>query len=276
MTDILEQAQLAGHGASFSAAGDIELAIEALEMRFDGIDGHDQLARDLLKGRSSMKGSTATKHIQPTAILNSNHPLLVRFTQELLAEHPTDDRIFLQMAHQRLSEQVSPIYTLKERQPASTTFARGCGSCSQRMAVLEAVARSARIGTRSRALWIDGQFWSQRFPWLHCLLPRRVLLAWPEFFLDGHWVDFAELYGSLPQLAERGHTGFTNVTGETLFEAVSRTAVDWHGHTSCSPTDASCDLSGLVVADDGIFPSRDAVFDQYGLFLHQPGAVSLS
>ncbi len=173
-----------------------------------------------------MKHSTATKHIQPTPILNSKHPLLVRFTQELQAEHPTDDRTFLQMAHQRLSEQLSPIYTLRERQPASTTFARGCGSCSQRMAVLEAVARGAGIGTRSRALWIDGQFWSQRFERLHCVLPRRVLLAWPEFFLDGHWVNFAELYGSLSQLAERDHNGFSNATGETLFEAVSRTAVE--------------------------------------------------
>jgi hypothetical protein len=218
-----------------------------------------------------MKRSTATKYIQPTPILNSQHPLLMRFTQELRAEHPTDDRTFLQMTHQRLSECLSPIYTLRERQPASTTFARGCGSCSQRMAVLEAVARSAGIGTRSHALWINGQFWSLRFQRLHCVLPQRVLLAWPEFFLDDRWVDFAELYGSLPQLAERDHHGFTNATDETLFEAVSRTAVDWHGHTNCSPTGVSCDLSGFVVADDGIFPSRDAVFDQYGLFLHQPG-----
>jgi hypothetical protein len=34
---------------------------------------------------------------------------------------------------------------------------------------------------------------------------------------------------------------------------------------------ASCNLSGFVVANDGIFPSRDAVFDRYGLFMHQPG-----
>jgi hypothetical protein len=218
-----------------------------------------------------MKGSNSTKYIQPTPILNSQHPLLARFTQELLAENPINERTFLQMAHQRLSERLSPIYTLRERQSASTTFARGCGSCSQRIAVLEAVARGAGISTRSRALWLAGQFWAPRFRGLRCVLPGRVLLAWPEFFLDDHWVDFAELYGSLPELADRNHDGFTNATGETLFEAVSRTAVDWYGRTSCSPTDASCDLSSFVLADDGIFPSRDAIFDTHGLFIHQPG-----
>lgn len=219
-----------------------------------------------------MKHSTYSEYNQPTPILDSKHPLLVHFTEELQAEHPADDRSFLQMAHQRLSEQLSPVYTLRERQPASTTLARGYGSCSQRMAVLEAVARSAGIGTRSRALWIDGQFWSPRFQKLHCVLPRRVLLAWPEFFLDGHWVDFAELYGSLPEMADRHRDGFTNATGETLFEAVGHTAIDWHGQTSCSTMGgAACDLSGFVVADDGIFPSRDVVFDKYGLFIHQPG-----
>jgi hypothetical protein len=137
------------------------------------------------------------------------------------------------------------------------------------MAVLEAVARSAGIGTRSRALWIDGQFWAPRFPRLRYALPRRVLLAWPAFFLDGSWVDFAELYGSLPELAERSHDGFTNATSETLFEAVKRTAVDWFGQTRSLHTGA-CDLAAFVVADDGPFPSRDAVFEACGLLVHHP------
>ncbi|QBD80410.1 transglutaminase domain-containing protein [Ktedonosporobacter rubrisoli] len=218
-----------------------------------------------------MKSGAPTIYIQPTPILNSQHPLLARFTKELLAENPVDERTFLQMAHQRLSARLLPVYTLRERQPASITLARGCGSCSQRMAVLEAVARSAGIGTRSHALWLDGQFWSPRFLKLRHFLPRRVLLAWPEFFLDDGWIDFAALYGPLPELADHDHNGFTNAADETLFEAVSRTAVDWYGQTSCSATDASCNLSRFVLADEGIFPSRDAVFDTYGLFIHQPG-----
>src|SRR5579859_4964600 len=103
-----------------------------------------------------MKSKIRSIHAQPTAILNSEHPLLMHFIEELQIASPADDRMFLQMAHQRLSERLSPIYTLKERQPASSTLARGYGSCSQRMAVLEAIARGAGIATCSRALWIDG------------------------------------------------------------------------------------------------------------------------
>lgn len=61
-----------------------------------------------------------------------------------------------------------------------------------------------------------------------------------------------------------------NATGETLFEAVRYTAVDWGGQTCSCAIGSSCDLSHVVVADDGIFSSRDAVFDRYGLLLHQP------
>ena len=218
-----------------------------------------------------MNKRSMSDHLQPTPILNSTHPLLVRFTQRLLAGGLASERLFLQLAHQQLSKQLKPIYTLRERLPASTVFARRRGSCSQRMAVLEAVARCAGIKTRSHALWIDGQFWSTRFPRWRRVLPHRVLLAWPAFFLENHWMDFAELYGSLSELAKHNHEGFSNTTGETLFEAVGRTAVDWYGQTRCTSPAATCDLSGFVVADGGIFSSRDAVFDQYGLFLHQPG-----
>jgi hypothetical protein len=217
-----------------------------------------------------MERRAGEDHLQPTPILNSTHPGIVRFTQEVLAEYPAGGRIFLQAAHQWLSEQLSAVYTLNERQPAAITLMRGCGSCSQRMAVLEAVARAAGIGTRSRALWIKGHFWSTRFGRLSPFLPQRVLLAWPEFFLDECWVGFEELYGPLDELADRSRTGFTNATGDTLFEAVSRTAVDWYGQT-CSGPSSSCNLSGFIIADDGVFSSRDAVFDHAGLLLHQPG-----
>jgi hypothetical protein len=217
-----------------------------------------------------MEYTVNKEYLQPTPILDSNHPWIVQFTNELLAKHTAGDRELLQAAHQRLLESLSPIYTLIERRPASAILKRGSGSCSQRMAVLEAVARAAGIGTRSRALWIDGRFWSPRFQKLHSFLPHRILLAWPEFFIEGRWIGFEELYGPLDELAKRRSDGFTNATSETLFEAVSRTAVDWHGQTQSCMTGSSCDLSSFVVADDGIFPSRDAVFNRYGLLLHKP------
>jgi hypothetical protein len=230
-----------------------------------------QLSLLAIQAGASMEDEVHEAHLRATGILDGDHPLIVRFAQELFAEHPEGGRIFLQAAHQQLSQRLRPVYTLNERQPASTTFTRGKGSCSQRMAVLEAVARAAGLATRSRALFLDGQFWSPRFQPLRRFLPQRVLLAWPEFFIEGRWVGFEELYGPLSELAERGGSGFTNAASETLFDAVSRTAVDWHGQTRSCATGAPCDLSMFVVADDGIFPSRDAVFDHYGLLLHQLG-----
>ncbi|GHO94119.1 hypothetical protein KSF_041670 [Reticulibacter mediterranei] len=217
-----------------------------------------------------MKYAMPEDYLQSTPILDKDHLLIVCLVNELIAEHAGGDREFLQAAHQWLAQHLRPVYTLNERQPASTTLARGCGSCSQRMAVLEAVARAAGIGTRSHALWIDGQFWRSRFQQLHRFLPQRVLLAWPEFFIDGSWVGFEELYGPLQELAEHRSDGFTNATGETLFEAVRYTAVDWSGQTCSCAIGSACDLSHVVMADGGIFSSRDAVFDRYGLLLHQP------
>ncbi|WP_457464607.1 hypothetical protein [Streptomyces sp. TE5632] len=62
---------------------------------------------------------------------------------------------------------------------------RGRGSCSQRLAVLESVARASGVATRVRGLLVDGSFWYPRFPRLHRIVPEQVLLAWPEFRLEG-------------------------------------------------------------------------------------------
>ncbi len=208
-------------------------------------------------------------YLEATPILDKDHVLIAHIAYELLTEHPEGGRNFLKAAHQWISQYIRPVYTLNERQPASTTLARGEGSCSQRMAVLETIARAVGIGTRSRALWIDGHFWYPRFQHIRKLMPQKLLLVWPEFFVEGRWIGFEELYGSLYDLAERGGGSFTNATSETLFDAVSRTAIDWYGRTRFCGTGSTCNLSAFVVADDGIFPSRDAAFDHYGLLLHR-------
>jgi hypothetical protein len=59
--------------------------------------------------------------------------------------------------------------------------------------------------------------------------------------------------------------GFTNADGETLFDALARTAVDWDGVTG-----STCDLSATVLADLGRFSSRDALFAAYGQALCWP------
>lgn len=143
-------------------------------------------------------------------------------------------------------------------QPASRTLTRGRGSCSQRLAVLEAVARSADIATRSRGLLVDGSFWYPRFPRLRFAVPDTVVLAWPEFNLDGAWTSASDLF----EPPHASPAGFTNADSETLFDALARGAVDWDGVTSSTGACSSCDLSAAVLEDLGRYDSRDELFSR--------------
>jgi hypothetical protein len=177
---------------------------------------------------------------------------------------PTDDgRQLLREAHHSIAHLVRPIYALNDEQPASRTLTRRYGSCSQRLALLEAVARGSGIRTRVHGLVLDGRFWYPRFPRFTRLVPDRVILAWPDFHLDATWVSASELFGTIESLAQRAE-GFTNTPGETLFDAVGRTAIDWYGSTSSGNSCSVCDLSGHVVADLGLFDSRDELFTANG------------
>ncbi|WP_199565263.1 transglutaminase domain-containing protein [Spongiactinospora rosea] len=169
-------------------------------------------------------------------------------------------RDLLKSAHRLIGERIRPVYAVNDEQPASVTLARGRGSCSQRMAVLEAVARAHGMATRVRGRVIDGTFWYPRFPRLRAVVPADVILAWPEFLIERTWVPISELYDGLCLT-----TGFTNSGAETLFEAITRTAVDWDGASS-----PSCDLSANVRADLGYFNSRDELFRTHGQTLCPP------
>jgi len=203
----------------------------------------------------------SSRTLDPTAILDYESPSVERFFDSI----PSSDQSevgFLQAAHAQVSLRVVPIYTVKERQPVSQTLERACGSCSQRLACLEALARRRGIGTRVRALWVSGRFWHPRFPITRAFIPARVLLAWPEFNLTPGWCGVEELFGPMT-LRATGSVPFAN-DGETLFEAVRQTAVDFDGRTrSCSTV---CDLSGFVVGRGGTFDARDDLFNRFGSF----------
>ncbi|MEU0404455.1 transglutaminase domain-containing protein [Streptomyces sp. NPDC006197] len=226
--------------------------------------------RDAEAPAREVPGST-----RPTPILDLEHPLVTglvaRVLRESEARGAVTDRARLQVAHGILVTAVRPVYSVEDRRRVSRTLRLGRGSCSQRMAVLEAVARSLGVETRVRGLLVDGTFWYPRFPKLRAFVPEEVLLAWPEFHLEetagAGWVPIAELFTAL---APDGHGGgFTNSGAETLFEAVARTTVDWDAPAACAGS-APCDLSAHLRTDLGRFSSRDELFDLHGQTLCRP------
>lgn len=165
---------------------------------------------------------------------------------------------YLRAAHRALRSAVLPVYTVDELQPASVTLGRDRGSCSQRFACLEALARANGIPTRVRGLWVAGHFWAPRFGLMRVFIPKRILLAWPQFQVEGEWLSVETLFGRLESLAERAAGGFGN-DGETLFDAIGHVAIDFEGRTAhCAG--GQCDLSRFAAGEVGVFASRDDLF----------------
>lgn len=178
----------------------------------------------------------------------------------------------VQSLHGAIATHVRGVYAFDETQPTSVTWTRRRGSCSQRLAILESAARAIGVATCVRGVWVDGRFWYPRFPKLRFAIPDRVLLAWPAFHLGGTWVSASELFGTIDALAKANPSGFTNA-GETLFDALVATAIDWDGDTASSASCAACNLSAEVVVDLGYFNSRDQLFAANGQTLCAPVRV---
>ena len=202
-------------------------------------------------------------NLAATSILDFRDAEVQRLAREFARAAPGED-LRLQRAHRHLAEFLRPVYSVDESQPASVTLREGKGSCSQRIACFEAVARALSIPTRVRALRVSGSFWYPRFPLWRAFIPRSILLLWPQFFLGGSWIDFDEIHGSIAHLAAASAGGFTNA-GESLFEAIQHSPVDFFGKTcglACAAP--SSDLSKFVLADEGFFDTRDEAIARFG------------
>lgn len=211
-------------------------------------------------------GPTTTGSVDATPILDHESAAIAWLVDRSRRHAASGDQLaVLEAAHAFIRDEVRAVYALAENTPASRTLTRGYGSCSQRLAILESVARSIGVATRVRALLIDRSFWYPRFPHIGFALPDRILLAWPEFDVDG-WRPASELFGPI---GCRGGGSFTNRGSETLFEAVGRCAVDWDGHTDGS----AFDLSQFVRADYGYFTNRDDAFHELGQTLCAPSRL---
>ncbi|MCL2535002.1 MAG: hypothetical protein FWE39_12640 [Nocardiaceae bacterium] len=201
--------------------------------------------------------------VEPTAILDWGEPGF----DHLDVPHPDDASPsieFLRGVHRLVQRTVRPVYALDDTQPASVTLARTRGSCSQRLAVVEAIARRNGIATRVEGLVLRGEFWYPRFRYLRRVVPDRVLLAWPSFFVDGEWIDASHAFTAGCDLNPEE---FANSGEETLFDAAARSRISWGTAAS-----AGClDLSEFVIQSLGTFDSRDDLFGVYGQTL--PRAV---
>ena len=113
---------------------------------------------------------------------------------------------------------------------------------------------------------MSGRFWYPRFRLFRGFIPSKILLVWPQFLLEGKWVDFDELYGSAIELAAQAEHAFSN-SGESIFDAVDHTPVDFMAKT-CGPacTPSRFDLSKFILSDEGFFDTRDEVFARFGSF----------
>jgi hypothetical protein len=191
--------------------------------------------------------------LMATPILDYGNPAVALLVTRLSEGQPGPCE-FVQRAHQHLSDVMRPIYSVAEKQPCSETLRLNGGSCSQRMAVLEALARAYGIPTRVRAIWLKKTFWKERLPLLQPIMPK-TLMPWPQFWIDERWVDFEEIYCGVPELCTRVTHPFTNA-GMSLFDAIKTQPVDMLGKTTTHS------LQKFVVSDAGFFDTRDECLEK--------------
>ena len=189
-------------------------------------------------------------NLEETPTLDYGNLSLVGLPDDI-SRRGVDSRRRARMIHEYVARTTTPLYSLTETRPASVTERKGAGSCSQRFALVEAIARRVGIPTRVEGLAIRGTFWAPRFPELRCLLPRGVIIAWPEFLTTDGWLPIDELS------AERGPEEFTNCKGGvTLFEATR--SVEVRHQDGSRPS-----FSGAAVRTLGYYDRRDDLFREY-------------
>jgi len=131
--------------------------------------------RQAFRSATPSRDDTVAGASGETAILDHSAENVQSLITEAM-DASVDPLTMLCAAHGMLQQRVRPVYALSECQRTSRTLRLRRGSCSQRMAILEAVARGSGISTRVRGLLVRGEFWEPRFPRLAPVLPASILL----------------------------------------------------------------------------------------------------
>jgi hypothetical protein len=100
--------------------------------------------------KKSVDSAPRPANLKATAIRDIDNDEIQRIAGTF-ADHVLSDRMRLQKAHLLLISLLRPVYSVDEWQRTSKTLRKRRGSCSQRMACLEALARSMELPTRVRA-----------------------------------------------------------------------------------------------------------------------------
>jgi len=135
--------------------------------------------------KGDIRHDASVGDVAATPILDWGHDDVARLYEDIAEGAIQSAQEFLVSAHRSVAANIRPVYGLDDRQPVSVTLSRERGSCSQRLAIVEALARRRGIATRVRGPVLRGEFWYPRFRRLHAVIPKSVLLAWPEFLVDG-------------------------------------------------------------------------------------------
>ena len=99
-------------------------------------------------------------NLEETPTLDYGNLSLVGLPDDI-SRRGVDSRRRARMIHEYVARTTTPLYSLTETRPASVTERKGAGSCSQRFALVEAIARRVGIPTRVEGLAIRGTFWAR-------------------------------------------------------------------------------------------------------------------
>lgn len=125
-----------------------------------------------------------TTWLEPTEILNYRSPIVQIFARKVDEMAAVRTLPVLAAARTLVNELIQPTHSVRDLRKVSRTLSRGVGSLNQRLAIVEAVARSRGIPQRTRGLLVPADF-----PAGVRFAPEAVVLAWPEFEVDGEWVS---------------------------------------------------------------------------------------